>query len=387
MISLGISGANMAKLSTLLTSNHIIYPTVHILNLDHGRISDVSSWFSDGQVTIDADSEVTRSLSMTLFDPGHALSLDSNSPSDGALFLDRMLAVWLTVIDPYSTWNQAIPVFCGPLTKLDRDWAFISVEAQGKEAFGIKAAWLPRTYSKGAYKTDVIKSILASYLGESLTKMSIPSLTNRLPSNLSISNEAKPWAVAKSLAASMGYQLFYDGRGICVMRKWPTRSVWDFHEGEGGSILSQPQIGQNMDQLINAAYVKGAIPKGKKTPIVVKKVASSTHPLSPAALGRGGQGRYYWAKIEDESIGTVTEANTVANTVISRGLMIATSIAFDSLVIPHLEEYDITSLTTSSFSHTSPLRKYTIPLLASGRSSVGYLRGSTVNKAKIRKVT
>lgn len=385
MMSLGLSGANMAKLNGLLTSNHFIFPTVNILNLNHGRISDATRMFADGQVTIDADAEITRGLSMTLFDPGHKLSLDSNSPTDGALFLDRMIAVWLTIIDPYSTWNATIPVFCGPLTKLDRDWAYVSVEAQGKEAFGIKEAWLPRTYSKGAYKTDVIRDILAYYLGEAASKMTIPSLTNRLPSNLSISNESKPWAVAKGLARGMGYQLYYDGRGICVMRKWPTRATWDFKEGAGGSVLSKPQIGQDMDNLVNAAYVKGAVPKGKKTPIIVKKTAPSTHPLSPSALGRGGKGRYYWTKIEDDKIGTVAEATAVANAAINQGLMVATSIAFDSLVIPHLEEYDITSLSTAEFASTFPLRKYTIPLLASGKSSVGYLRNSTVNKARIRK--
>lgn len=385
MINLALSAANQAKFNRLIVNNHIVYPTVHILNLNHARISDVSRWFADGQITIDADAEVTRSLSMTLYDPGHTLALDTNSPSDGALFLDRMLAVWLSVIDPYSTTTYTVPVFCGPLTKLDRDWVYISVEAQGKESFGMKEAWLPRTYTKGAYKTDVIRSILSYYLGEYSTKMSIPSLTYRLPSNLSISMESKPWAVAKSLARGMGYQLFYDGRGICVMRKWPVRTGWTFSEGANGSVLSKPQVGQDLDNLVNAAYVKGAVPKGKKTPIIVKKTAASTHPLSPTALGRGGKGRYYWAKIEDDKIGSLAEANAVATAAINKGLMISTSVAFDSLVIPHLEEYDITTVSTAEFAGTFPLRKYTIPLLASGKSSVGYIRNSTVNKARIRK--
>ena len=386
MIGLGLSAANQLAFHTLLTSSHFIKITVDILDLNHKRLSSVTEMFQDGQITIDATAEITRSANVTFFDPQHKMGLDSTSPADGALYVDRMLAIYYTIYSPTNTGQVTVPVFCGPITKVDRDWSVVQVECQGKESLSQRNTWSPITYKKGAYKTTVIRDLLQRHTGE--TRFSIPSgITSKLPSNLAMSNDSKPWELAKSLAKGLGYQLFYDGRGTCVMRAYPRATAWTYKDsGAGFSILSKPQAGYDLSNLVNAVIIKGVLIKGKKnTPLVVKRYAPSSHPLSPWAIGRGGVGRYLYEIIEDDTINSVAEANSVGDARIARGLLVTTTVSFDCLPIPHLEENDICRVQTDQFSTTVSVQKMVIPLTADAKGTFGYLRVAAPNKKNIRR--
>src|SRR5690606_5804143 len=93
MLDLGLSSSQKKRFHALLASHHSIYIRLQIMDLEHGYLDDISDQLIDGQVTVDASADVTRSLSLDLLDPRNTLHLDSDSPSAGALFADRMIRV------------------------------------------------------------------------------------------------------------------------------------------------------------------------------------------------------------------------------------------------------------------------------------------------------
>jgi hypothetical protein len=66
---------------------------VRLQNLDGDDLSELTLRLLDGQVNIDTSAETTRQCSVTISDPNGTLSLDSDAPSDGALYVDRMIRV------------------------------------------------------------------------------------------------------------------------------------------------------------------------------------------------------------------------------------------------------------------------------------------------------
>lgn len=387
MFNLGLTVKERKAFEELLQASHSIDIRVVIMDLDHNALTIVSDRLMDGQVTVDATSEITRSLDLDLLDPTGALHLDSKSPDDGAIFADRMIRVRYSVIDPTGSVRYTTPVFTGPITKIERNGAAVNIEAQGKETFGLMRAWNEKTYKKGYRVTTVIRAILEDIIGE--TKLEIPDLDKRLPRNVSVGEDKYPWKVAKRLASSIGYQLFYDGRGHAVMRKKPTVSSFTFNKDEGGSIKTEPIIGFNIDNLVNAVEVFGKKPlkeEGKTTKKQphARVVAKKSHPMSPWSLGRNGGPRYIPLVIEEDSIETDAEALARARRELKLGLLGGVEVMYDTLVIPHLEELDIVTLNSDRFSTMHVLRQFAIPLTAAGTSSIGYVRNVKTSRRALK---
>lgn len=389
MYNNGLSIPQRLSFEALLQTHHSIEIQVNILDLDHNELpgGNISKRLLDGQVTFDTTSEITRALDIDLLDPLGALHLDSKSPDDGAMFADRMLRVKYTIINPMGTLRYTYPIFTGPITKLDRSGAAIHVEAHGKECLGRSQAWNEKTYKKGVRVTDAIRDILVNIMGEN--HLSIPSLSTKLPRNVSVGGDQLPWPVAKSLAAQIGYQLFYDGMGVARMRKLPTGgAVFTFRQGAGGSIKSEPQIGFSIENVVNAVQVLGKKPTkkgGKTTPKrpQARVIAARSHPLSPWSLGRSGGPRYLPKVIEDDSVTTTTQAKARATRELNAGLVESVEVAFDTLCIPHLEENDIVRVNTEKFAGNFRLRQFAVPLTAAAEMSVGYVRNVKPNKSAI----
>lgn len=392
MYNFGLTAVQKVAYEKLLQSHHTIEIGLSILNMDMDELSIVSNRLLDGQITIDATSDITRGLDLDLLDPTHALHMDSKSPNDGAMFADRMVRVRYSVINPTGTARYTCPVFTGPLVNLDRSGVAVHLNALGKECLGMSKAWTSRTFKKGVKVTDAIKFILREVIGEN--SYVIPNLANKLPRDTSVGGDKLPWPMAKALASSLGYQLFYDGMGVCRMRRISSASMFTFAEGPGGSVKSNPEVGFDIDNVINAVEVLGKKPekkKGKTTPKRphARAVAPRSHELSPWSLGSDGAAgnrkpRYIPEIIEDDGITTQAQANTRANERLARGLVEAVEVKFDALVIPHLEERDVVRVNTEQVVSNFALNQFAIPLTASAQMSVGYVRNVKPNKSAIR---
>jgi hypothetical protein len=271
------------------------------------------------------------------------------------------------------------------VTKVDRNSVWLSIEAQGKELIALAPSWKMKTYKRGAKKTSVIVDLLRNFTGE--TKLSIPDLPSKTTSDIAISNDTKPWEVAKNLASSMGYQLFYDGRGTAVMRPIPRTPIFTFSDfGDGALVLDKAQIGYDLSSIKNTVLVIGTTTQGKKkVQIKVVRTAPNNHPLSAVNLGRNGVPRYLFEKIEDENINSVAEATAVANSRLDQLLLEPISVTFNSAPAPHLEPADVYRISTPEYGMNAVIHQMTIPLRHSGTAAMGYLRRSTPIKANIRR--
>lgn len=360
---------NMDQVWSLLKSSHTIRIGVQLLDLDHNYLDDLSDRFVDGAVTVDATQDVWRSLDITLLDPHRSLHLDPDSPSKTAVYATNMIKVIYAIIDPKDTVQYNIPVFCGPITKVDRDSVFIKLQCLGKESLSLDNSWWGKTWKAHSKRTDVVRSILKNYMGE--TKLDIPSSNSRIPKDISINSKVSPWTVARKIARAMNYNLFYDGRGVAVMRPMGNRVVHTFTDDD---ISSLPQIGYDLSNVVNAARVTGAKPKKAKHNVSATYVAPRVHPLSPWRLGRGGVPRYLWVEAQDDSLGKTSDCMARAKQIVNNGLLEAVNVAFDGWPMPPLEENDTVRVNATGASHTFRLRQFTIPLNAADDSSFGYLR-------------
>lgn len=371
MISLGLTKADEQEMLALSVSNHAIDIQVQILDLEHKYLADASTKLLSGQVTMDDTSEsTTRSLSLTLLDPLNQLKLDGEAPEDGSLYFTRMIKINYGILNPSRSRSFYVPIFCGPLSKVERDGPVLSLTAVGKEKLMSANMWVTKTYKAGQKKTDVIKNLLRYVGGE--TKYEIPDLPQTLSKNWSLTVESIPWVAAKELAQGMGYQLFYDGRGVARMRKPSSSNMYTF--SDQGALLTEPQVSFDAEAVINAVMVTGGKPKSNRTAVWYKVIAPASHPLSPAKLGRNGVPRYLPEYISDDSLKSIAKCKSRALSRLTDALIEAVDVAFDSLPIVVLEERDLCTVSHENVSTPFRMSKMTIPLIASGTSSVGYLK-------------
>lgn len=382
MISLGLSRAEQALFHQGLCSEHEVKITVQVLNAEHKYLADVSGQLLDGQVNIDRiGGEVDRSLSISLFDPQRSMTFDTKSPYDTALYLDRMIRVIYSVRTPLLPKWVAVPVFTGPITKMSRSDDVINLECQGKEALAQTVAWISKSYSKGWRHTSLIRDIMRFRAGE--TKFSLPNWNTKTTSDFNIGRETNIWTAVKKLAGTN--HLFYDGRGYLTLREWPENaSYFTFSTGTGGSITSYPQISYDSDNMKNTILVKGGIPKGSKKPIEYQIGAPVNHPVSSTTLGRNGVRRILLDVIEDQRYTTREGAEKAAKSRLNMRLMQSIDVAFESLVIPHLEPGDRCQVKTPEFSTMILTNQMSIPLTG-GTMSVGFLSRRTAKKVRSRR--
>jgi hypothetical protein len=538
MISIGKRRHDERDCDMLLQRAHRLDVKVALLDMDHNFKKDLSPAFADGQVNVDADADVTRSVDMTLLDPERKIAIDFDDPSSTSVYLQDMLRVYYVITDiaapkilnddwdfenggtngrsgwivntgtmtqvlgpvyngfrsmyvapgaenwgyfpmdgavsagnqhpagngtgntySASVWvfssttqtlalinygaggkqgpskscaanrwtrltvtftagstvflsvrdparvatvapfymdlfqitpgtidagdltNQThytIPVFTGPVSAVERNSVELSVKAVGKESLGLTNLWSGRNFKKGQEKLWVIKQILSDLMGE--THMAIPNAIGgkspKLSNDLKLGKDDAPWKVAKHLANSMNCQLFYDGRGVAVLRKKPLHAQWELNDKY---LTGEPDSAYDLGSTINAVRVIGGIPKKAKKPVKAKAVAQLAHPLSPWRLGRRGSDgiyrpRFLWVEIQDDSLKTVKECKELANTTLKHGLIGGITINADGIMNPRLQEMDPIRVKTDSMNRTMPVRKFTIPLVAGQDGSYGYLR-------------
>lgn len=385
MIALGLNATDLALFNQSLTTHHSVKVTVQVLTMNHGYLADLSPQLLDGQVSIDADAEVTRSLSIQFRDPEHSIQLDSTAPMDGALFYDRMIRIVYSVKSELLPRWVDVPIFCGPITKMTRTVDVVNVECQGKESLALPPAlaYIPRTYVAGYNRATLVRAVMSTYTGE--TKFSFPTFSDKTSGPVVITPESNIWQTCRSINGSFSTrQIFYDGRGVLVMRASPRTSTYTFKTGPGGNVTTVPTIDYDISNVRNVVKVKGAIPKGKKVAVAAGASLPWNHPLNHAAMGRNGVGRYLLEIVNDDNMKTASQARALARARLNQLALQAVEVKFDALVAPHLEPEDIYTLRTDDYAIAARYKQATIPL-RQAVGSVGFLTNRTINKTKVRR--
>lgn len=376
MLPLDLTVTQRQDLLRALRGHHDMRAKLSILDLDGNYLSPLSHRLLSGQITVDSKADVSRVLTVTVSDPLASLTFDSDSPDDGAIYADRMLRAEYGVNVPELGWVD-VPVFTGPVSKMDRQADVVSLEAQGKEVLAMGASWRPMTFRRNSRKSDVIRDVLTERAGEAL--LDIPRMPDRLGRDLSLGRLDQPWPLCQRLARSMGMQLFYDGRGVCRLRTAPERAQVVFRDRTGGTVQSDPQISYQTEGLRNTVWVKGGVPKGRKKAVQTVVKAQRNHPLSPWRLGRTTNGVlrpfHLVEVVEAGQIRSEREAERLGERTLKRFLRQAIDVSFDSWPTnPLLEPQDVSALETENMAMEFTVQQFTIPLVASDVQSIGYIR-------------
>lgn len=371
--------AEQRRAKELLATQHRIDIIVELMDLSHNHSGDISKTLLSGQVNIDTTADTaTRSATLELLDPTFKLKLDDDAPNDGSLYFTRMVKITYSIATPDRSERYFIPIFCGPITKVDRTGAIVDVEAMGKEILASDNVWRGKTYKKRLKKTDVIEAIMRA-AGEAESKMQFVHRKTLMGHNVSSTRKVTFWSLARKIAGSMRLQLFYDGRGVLILRRRPSRTVHTFN---GQTMVSEAQIGYDNDEDYNAVLIIGGKPKGAKKKLTYRHVAPKTSALSPDNLGRNGTKRYIPLIIEDDSIKSRKAAKARAKRELAEALRQDIEVTFDALPMPFLEEDDLCNFRTQTAAGSFRLQKMTIPLTADGDSSIGYLRRVSPKRAR-----
>lgn len=380
-MSINLGQSRNAVVETL-QSSHTVRIRVEILDMEHDVLDDVSHLLLGGQVDVDGNSDITRSATLELLNKNGAINFVPDSPNETALFIDRMIAITYVVVPAGTTTRYEIPVFTGPVTKLSQNDSTVNIECQGKEMLAMSEVWSPMTFKKGTLKRTVIRSLLANRTGETKFHFSTSATSGaRLKKDLTVGRESVPWEVAQKLAKSMHMQLFYDGAGVCRLRKVPKNPVFTFRHGNGGSVISEPSVSYTSEEITNLVWVVGGTPRKSKTNLQFWFAAPRASSSSPESIGRNGVPRYFIEKIEDSDVLSKARAKQLAEQVLDTRMTQTVDVSFDAFPMPFLEPGDVCRVYTDNCPKTNfKLQQFSIPLGVGDVMTVGYNRRLSVGR-------
>lgn len=380
MDRMGLTTAQLQAYHRALCAPHSVRIMVSLCDLDEKPREAITPVVLSGQVTYDVTSEVSRMLSMQFLDPRHQLNVDTEQPSDGALFLDRIVKVY------YSVWVEQLgrhvtcQVFTGVPWKLTREGALVTVEAHGKERFALRPTWRAFHRAKGDNTVQVLEEYLRNRAGE--TRFAFPKVPANLGRPFTVGRQEIMWERAQKLAQSVNRQLFYDGRGRCVLRRAPERPVLAFRAGPGGSMVDDLAIDTEVSDFINAALVKG---KKKLDPVAV---TLDKTPLSPKQLTRGGVPGVIAAFEDNAQLKTRAQMRRRGQAMLERRGQTSVNVSYAVLPFPHLDENDmVRAVTVDGRAFTHRMRNWALPLATDGSEpmTVGYDRRLMPARGRIRR--
>jgi hypothetical protein len=388
MINLGLSSADLRLYQASLISGHQMAITLQVLDLNHNKISDISDMLLDGQVNKSYWEWITSGATLTLRDPDGLTGFDTLSPSDGALYADRMIRI------TYSVWSELLPrwvhcpIFTGPVTKVSRDDTLLSVECQGKESLYMAPtmSWTTGTYRKGTKLSDstgacAIRDALGTKGGE--THFDLPEWGTTLSKDWPLTTETPLWWIVLHMAGTRHRtQLFYDGRGVVRLRARSPHPVLTFTENH---LTSVPKLDYDTERLRNAVLVKGGM-IGTRQIISIRHLPKA-HGASSYSLRIGTRNRPLVEVVEDSNLTTQAAADDVAENTLASVEIGSTGFDFDALPQPHLEPGDTVALSTRDTSLNLLADKFSIPIQTGDNKSMsmGDNRRISANVRRLRR--
>lgn len=354
---------------------------VALLDRAGNTVENLTRAFQGGQVNVEARRDVSRMANLSILDAKGKYGFDADTYQGGELDLTRMVRIFWVVDGPLLDEPISVPVFTGPVTRLQRVGALVQIEAQGKEAYGLTPSRRTLTIKKGARRTDAIKTILRERMGETRLN-AIPDLDARLPSDVVVGPKDQPWKKALRIGDSFNRQLYYDGAGVPRLRPRPGKVTWHFRGGEnGGEITSPVSVSADLTNVKNHVRVTGATPKGKKQPIVAVATADQHDPLSPWRLGPPGAPMWLVDEVSNDHLRSQRECQQLANRKLKDGLRLIHDTSFNAVPVPHLDPLDLAKVLTDYESATTRLETFTLPLGLGEEMTIGYVDPYSLHRA------
>lgn len=377
MIPLGITAPQRVQYEERLRENHAFAVNLDVLHLDEKPKGKLTGTFSDGQINLQrAPRGVSRSLTLTAYDPEHLLHLDATNPFEGAVFFDRMVRVRHVVEMPYG--NVGAVGFCGPMTKIGRDGDILTIECQDKAVLAMEGR-PPMKRPKGYNAVRAIKDFMGA-TGEKRFRFVVPKRKRgrRLPESFAISWTRSPWAVCQQIAKDvLNMQLVYAADGALLLRDFPGPGTIHLTH-RYVDLVGGVRIDYSAEDVRNHVRVTGEIPVAKKAPPKAKPkpftetaTAKAKHPMSPPKLGRNGHPRYLPLVIKDTGIHKHTTAARRAREELARALPVTVVSSWQALPYFHLDTADRIKVVSDRGEFATPLLEASIPLGLGGDANYG----------------
>lgn len=384
VINIGISNTEMAALTRLLFTHHRVRVQLTITDLNHSALGQIGKTLLGGEVIFDATSDIQRQMNLELFDPDRKVALDPEDPSQGAAYPSRMIkCVYSVGTMDGSKWYD-IPLFHGPVNKVDRTGPILRVECLGKELLSLGGLWTGISGYNNTNKVDLAVHMMRARVGEAFFDVA----PNKAKTTKAIAVDKEKWTLwgyVRTMMSRIGMQAFYNGEGDLRIRALPQTASIAF---DATRMMDLVDAGFDVSGFWNTVKVVGAIPKGKKTPLYAIRTLEAKHPLSQSSLKRNGV-NFIKPKIETNSdLDTQAEVNDRAVALLKEGALQAVDVAVPVPVFPLLEENDMVLFQSDAFTATQRARKFTVPLTVNNpQMSIGYTLNvkPTALSAKIRR--
>lgn len=250
------------------------------MDLAHTVLRDIHPIVLTGQVDFADDNaaDVLTTLAAGFYDVDHALEVDSDSPSDGVAGMNRLIRATVShYIDPLARW-VSVPVFTGRPSVITRDGEQVTISAQDKACFHLRTVKAHKI-DKG---TPVIKAIHDGLYATGERFFRFPpthSIPDRVSKDTTIGGpdtDHQPWKVWRKLAKDAGLQLYPDGAGYFVLRKYPTGTplvTWDARNLTS-NVVAETDLTEIHNQVIAHGHKKETF----------TATAKASHDLSPRNL-------------------------------------------------------------------------------------------------------
>lgn len=362
------------KFLSALTTSHHMRVSVSAYYDDVETVPDV--WIVDGDVHVDAGSEIRRTLSLSIPNPADFPTLETDPYSvygqqlfvqRGITYLDgshEMVPLGFFVID-----NISGDVHQGPLT----------ISAASRESLIKAQPFEGPTSTSGLAHTRafVQREIQAVLPGADVVDT---STYGTLPiATATWDTDADRWAAIREAAASIGAEVFEDVAGTFRMRDRPdpdtATPVWSVNAGERGVMVSADRS-LTSDGVVNRVIARGENTADDVPPI--SSTASITDPTDPLRYG-GPFGRRTHA-YSSQLITSATKADSAARAELIRRRAPNASVDLTAIPNPALDAGDCIRVV---YGNGRPpelhiVQKLTIPLDVAGVLSIGTVSGREV---------
>ena len=296
-------------------------------------------YVTDGNVKVDATNAIRRSGQLTVVDPTGTLT-----PATAGDILSPLAGneayIYRGITYPSGATELVLLGVIGLSdTTVTDEGAGLTIALSGYDrARRVQRAKLTDTYAISA-GTNVVTAIQA------LVSSRVPGLTYAMvptaytTPGVIYQTGDDPWQRATELAASIGYELFFDNAGTCVCQPVPDPTtaapVWTYSEGMHATIVKLARQFKD-DDTYNDVIVTG---EGTGVGVPVRAQVQDTNPASPTYVN-GPYGDVV-SVISSSLVTTTAQALAMAQATLTRSVGVAESLTFDAIVNPAHDVNDV----------------------------------------------
>lgn len=323
-----------------------------------------------GSVTVDYARDERRSFELLLDNIDRSVSY---SPSN--FWYDKIIKIFRGVEyreeGETKLWETQIGEFMIDSLKESHFPDTVSVSGRDYTKKMLTSKFVAATGFNAGASLDATINTIAAAAGIPATKRFIPPTGKVLGRDFIFERGVERWKACRELADAYGYELFFTGQGVLVMREYldPTTSplAYTFLTGETGNLVTYDKSVSD-GRLYNHVVVSGE----SSDTIPVWAEARNDNPASPTNINLIGDRLYQYVS---SFITTETQAQDVANRFLSIHSLQEYDFNFSALMLPWLEVGEIVEFIDPKATLTQPdrflLSTLTIPLGLGPMSGTG----------------